>query len=118
VNVVVESVHPAVFTQNTTGTGPAAAINARDGMPVSNANPLHTSDYMELFLTGLGAATEAQVTIEGVSCPVTYAGPAPGFVGLNQINCQLPSGLAANPAAPLTVTAGARTSNVTTVAIE
>jgi uncharacterized protein (TIGR03437 family) len=118
VNVVVEAVHPAVFTEDTTGSGPAAAINASNGMLVSSGNPLHASDYMELFLTGLGAATEAQVTIEGVSCPVSYAGPAPDFVGLNQINCQIPSGMAANPTAPLTVTAGARSSNVTTVAIE
>jgi uncharacterized protein (TIGR03437 family) len=118
VNVVIEATHPAVFTQDSTGAGAAAAINASNGMPVSSGNPLHASDYMELFLTGLGATAAAQVTVEGVSCPVTYAGPAPGFVGLNQINCQIPSGLAANPAAPLTVTAGARTSNVTTVAIE
>ena len=118
VNVVVEAAHPAVFTQDSTGSGPAAAINASDGMPVSSSNPLHASDYMELFLTGLGATTQPVVTIGGSSCPVTYAGPAPGFVGLDQINCQVPSGLAANPAAILIVTAGARASNVTTVAVE
>lgn len=118
VNIVVEAVHPAVFTEDSTGAGPAAAINARNGMPVSSANPLQASDYVELFLTGLGATTEAQVTIGGSTCPVTYAGPAPGFVGLDQINCQVPSGLAANPAASLIVTAGVRSSNATTVAIE
>jgi uncharacterized protein (TIGR03437 family) len=114
----VEAAHPAVFTQDSTGAGPAAAINASDGMPVSSSNPLHMSDYMELFLTGLGATTQPVVTIGGSSCPVTYAGPAPGFVGLDQINCQVPSGLAANPAAVLIVTAGARSSNVTTIAVE
>ncbi|MGD0298804.1 MAG: hypothetical protein ABSE86_16995 [Bryobacteraceae bacterium] len=118
VNIVVEAAHPAVFTQNSTGSGPAAAIDARNGMPVSIGNPLHAGDYLELFLTGLGADTQAQVTIGGASCPVTYAGPAPGFVGLDQINCQVPSGLAASAAANLVVTAGARSSNVTTVAVE
>jgi uncharacterized protein (TIGR03437 family) len=118
VNILAEAAHPAIFTEDSTGTGPAAAINARDGMPVSKDNPLRSGDYMELFLTGLGAATSAQVTVGGATCPVTYAGPAPGFVGLDQINCQLPPGLAANPAAILIVTAGSRSSNVATVAIE
>jgi uncharacterized protein (TIGR03437 family) len=118
VNIVVESAHPAIFTQDSTGAGPAAAIDARNGLPVSSGNPLHASDYMELFLTGLGASTQPLVTIGGSSCPVTYAGPAPGFVGLDQINCQVPPGLSANPATILTVTSGARSSNVTTVAVE
>lgn len=118
VNVVVDPAHPAVFTQDSTGAGPAAAIDASNGMPVSSSNPLHAGDYLELFLTGLGASTEAQVTVAGSSCPVSYAGPAPGFVGLNQINCQVPAGLTANPAASLIVTVGARSSNVTTVAVE
>ena len=118
VQLVVESAHPAVFTQDRTGVGLAAAINARNEMPVSTTNPFRANDYMELFLTGLGTDTHPLVTIEGASCPVTYAGPAPGFVGLNQINCQVPSGLTSNPAAILTVTSGARKSNVTTVAVE
>jgi uncharacterized protein (TIGR03437 family) len=121
VNVVVEAAHPAIFTRDNTGTGAAAALNARNGLLVSSDNPLRAGDYMELFLTGLGHAPAGQstlVTIGGLSCPVTYAGPAPGFVGLDQINCQVPAGLSANPAAILIVTAGERTSNSTTVAVD
>jgi uncharacterized protein (TIGR03437 family) len=118
VNLVVEPAHPAIFTQNDSGTGPAAAIDAGNGMPVSSGNPLHASDYMELFLTGLGNTTQPQVSIGTSNCPVTYAGPAPGFAGLDQINCQIPPGLSANPATTLTVTAGGRVSNTATVAVE
>jgi hypothetical protein len=28
-----------------------------------------------------------------MNCPVSFAGPAPGFVGLDQINCMLPAKL-------------------------
>ncbi len=118
VHIVVEHAHPAVFTQDSTGSGAAAAINFRNGAPVTASNPLRAGDFMELFLTGLGATTQALVTIAGTSCPVTYTGPAPGFVGLDQINCQVPAGLNADPAAALVVTAANRKSNLTTVAVE
>jgi uncharacterized protein (TIGR03437 family) len=121
VNVFVEAAHPAIFTENNAGMGPAAAINARNDLPVSSGNPLRAGDYMELFLTGLGATPASEntlVTIGGLNCPVSYAGPAPGFVGLDQINCPVPAGLTANPGAALTVTAGGRTSNATAVAVE
>ena len=91
-------------------------------------NPLRPNDYMELFLTGLGGTTHQQgldianqvpaVTIGGADCPVTYAGRAPGFVGLDQINCKLPASLAANTAAAVVVRSGGRTSNVATIAVE
>ena len=37
----------------------------------------------------------ATVTIGGAPAPVAYAGLAPGFVGLYQVNAQVPTGLAA-----------------------
>ncbi len=45
--------------------------------------------------SGNGVAESIEVTIGGVSAPVLYAGPAPGFVGLDQINVQLPTSVAA-----------------------
>jgi len=73
---------------------------------------------LALFLTGLGDTTQATVNVAAANCPTTYVGPAPGFIGLDQINCVVPAGIAANPGAPLTVTAGGRTSNTATVAIQ
>ena len=108
--------------------GTAAAINARNGLLVTRDNPLRPNDYMELFLTGLGSTTHRQgldfanqvptVNIGGTDCPVTYAGAAPGFVGLDQINCKVPAGLAANTSAAVVVSSGARTSNMATIAVE
>jgi len=128
VNLMLEAAQPALFTINQSGTGAAAAINARNGLPVTRDNPLRPNDYMELFLTGLGGTTRRQgldfanqvpaVTIGGADCPVTYAGAAPGFVGLDQINCRVPDGLAANPSAAVVVSSGERTSNLATIAVE
>jgi uncharacterized protein (TIGR03437 family) len=80
-NIFVEDMSPAVFTMDGSGTGVAAAIR--------------TGNYVSLYVTGLGksnsAAVATVVTVNGKQMPVTYAGPAPGFPGLDQINVQLPS---------------------------
>jgi uncharacterized protein (TIGR03437 family) len=128
VNLMLEAAQPAIFTRDQSGTGAAAAINTRNGLPVTIDNPLRPDDYMELFLTGLGGTTHRQgldfanqvpgVTIGGADCPVTYAGRAPGFVGLDQINCKFPAGVAANGSVAVVVRSGGRTSNVATIAVE
>jgi uncharacterized protein (TIGR03437 family) len=129
VNVFVEAAVPAIFTLDGSGTGPAAAIKAANNGVVSTTNPLHAGDYVELYATGLGATTtqnglefanqQPTVTIGGQDCPVTYAGRAPGYVGLDQINCVVP----AVPPIPLgalvvVVTSGTRSSNAATLAVE
>jgi uncharacterized protein (TIGR03437 family) len=128
VNVFVEAAVPAIFTLDGSGTGPAAAINASNNGVVSTTNPLHAGDYVELYATGLGATTtqggldyanqQPTVTIGGSDCPVSYAGRAPGYMGLDQINCVVPTGLGANAAAPVVVTSGIRSSNVATLAVD
>jgi uncharacterized protein (TIGR03437 family) len=126
INVLVEAAAPSIFTQDASGTGAAAALNAGSVL-VTPSSPLHRGDYVELFLTGLGATTARNsldyanqvptVMISGQDCPVTYAGRAPGYPGLDQINCVVPSGLSADDSASLTVTSGVRTSNIVTVAV-
>jgi uncharacterized protein (TIGR03437 family) len=128
VNVWVEPAVPAIFTQDGSGTGAAAALNARTYALVTAANPLHGGDYLALFLTGLGSTTARDglnfanqlpsVTIAGKDCSVIFAGRAPGFPGLDQINCLVPLGLAADSAAPVVVSSGNRTSNVAAIAVQ
>lgn len=126
-NLFIEPAFPAVFSIAQTGGGAAAALNAANNTTVSASNPLHAGDYLELFLTGLGSTSSVNgldvakqqptVTIGGLDCPVTFAGAAPGFTGLDQINCRVPSGLGAQ-AAPVVVQSGVRSSAVTTVAVQ
>lgn len=127
VNVMVEAAVPAIFTQNASGAGAAAALKASDNSLITAANPLHAGDYVELFLTGLGATTnrggleyanqQPTVTIGGKDCAISYAGRAPGYPGLDQINCAVPSGVS-DMAAPVVVISGARSSNIATLAVQ
>ena len=128
VNLYVGTAAPAIFTQDSSGTGAASALKASDQSLVTAANPLHAGDAVELYATGLGLTTSSNgldvavqqptVTVAGVACPVSFAGAAPGFDGLDQINCTIPSGLAASSSAPVVITSGNRSSNTATLAIE
>jgi uncharacterized protein (TIGR03437 family) len=128
VNVFVEAAAPAIFTQDASGTGPASALKASDQSLVTAGNPLHSGDTVELFATGLGqtsakngldyAAQQPTVTVGGVDCPVSFAGAAPTYIGLDQINCAIPAAAASNLAAPVVITSGNRVSNTATLAIQ
>ena len=128
VNVLIETAVPAIFTQDSSGSGAASARNALNNSVITPSNPLHAGDYVELFATGLGGTTltngleyanqQPTVSIAGMDCPVTFAGRAPGFVGLDQIDCMVPAGIGSNSAAPVAIVSGDRTSNVATLAVQ
>jgi len=85
-----------------TGSGTVSPPVA-DGAPTPD-NPL----------TYLNSGTSA--TIGSSTAQVAFAGLAPGFVGLVQMNIVVPSGLATG-SYPLTVTIGSETSNAATVSV-
>ena len=128
VNVMIEAAVPAIFSLDASGTGPAAATNAVTGTVIGAQNPIRAGQFVALYATGLGdterrgsldfARSTPTAGIAGVPARVVFAGRAPGFVGLDQINVEVPAGIAANPAAPVSLTVGRRTSNIVTVAIQ
>jgi uncharacterized protein len=46
--------------------------------------------YVTIWATGLHGITSPRVTVNGQAANVLFAGPAPGFFGLDQINIELP----------------------------
>jgi len=46
---------------------------------------------VQIFLTGAGAFTNPAATIGSAAAQFTYAGPAPGTVGVQQVNLQVPN---------------------------
>lgn len=111
VNVLVEPALPAVFP---------VAINAATGGLITAEAPVRRGEFLSLFLTGLGvterradgldwARQQPQVNVGGQPCMLQYAGRAPGYDGLDQINCQIASAASVGSSAPVTVTVGRRT---------
>jgi len=125
---IVTSVAPAIFTLSQNGQGEAAAIDAFSGRsgPFSATAPNGMPNIIALFATGLGAdATDVdgnfggdvEVTIDGIAASSLYAGRAPGYTGLNQMNILLPVGISSMTHS-LVVTRHGVASNIVTIAIK
>jgi uncharacterized protein (TIGR03437 family) len=131
---VVASASPGIFTINAQGSGDGAFLHA-NYQPVNALNPAVASETILMYGTGLGATNPkvatgnatptnqtvtlasgatATVAIGGKSAVVSFAGLAPGFVGLYQINAQIPAGLIAG-SQQVTVQINGVQSNVTTI---
>jgi len=90
-SVSVVAASPGIFT--TAGAGGQAAATNQDGTVNSASNPAARGSVISLYATGQGNASgSTTVSIAGYNAPVLYAGPAPGFSGLMQINAQIPCG--------------------------
>ena len=119
-------VSPAVFTQAGTGIGPGAILN-EDYSGNSFLNPAAAGSVVMVYGTGFGSldppAADGEIagfparttlpvsaSIGDLPAEVLYAGAAPGLVaGVVQVNLRIPSGLAPNLAAPVSVTIGSAT---------
>ncbi len=109
----IAAVSPGIFTLNQQGSGPAAILHAEDFQPVTASAPAQPGEFLAIFCTGLGpvqpevasgdvapsteplarTVTLPMVNIAGIAADVTFSGLAPGFVGLYQVNVQVPSGV-------------------------
>ena len=100
---------PGVFTQNQNGLGYGSVLHA-DYSLVTPSNPAQLGETLQVYLTGLGAVSPAvadgaaapsgslssttntiTASIGGQAATVSYAGLAPGYVSLYQVNVQVPS---------------------------
>ncbi|MCX6589816.1 MAG: hypothetical protein NTX13_24900 [Acidobacteria bacterium] len=87
-----------------------------------------TGTVVAVFATGLGATerreglawatTPVVVELGGVRVTPVYAGRAPGFAGLDQVNFVVPAEAPRGAAVRLRLGSGGRASNETTVAVE
>jgi len=127
---------PAIFTRNAQGTGQGMILDLSYQV-VDASNPVAAGGYIQIFCTGLGAvsnqpptgssaplaplswtAATVTATIGGAPANVTFSGLAPGYVGLYQVNAQVPAGLAANGTAPVVLSVGGAVSNTATIAVQ
>ena len=130
VSVPVLTAAPGLFVSS---SGRAVVQNA-DSSPNSASHPAKVGSTVTAYLTGSGPVSPAvadgaaspknpaivtssrSATIGSESAEVSFAGLAPGFVGLLQMNIVVPSGLATGDY-PLTVSIAGETSNAGTISV-
>lgn len=103
---------PALFAASGAGTREGAILNAvtfgRGPFSVTSAG---APSYLALFATGLDLSTPPTVTIGGLPASVQFYGSAPCCAGLQQVNVQVPAGLAGAGRVDVILTSGGRASN-------
>jgi uncharacterized protein (TIGR03437 family) len=129
VTVTLVNAAPALFAL---GTGFAVATHA-DGTLLTDASPAQPGEVVVIYATGLGITepngapgevpggaalmqwfSSLTVSLNGVTVPsnlIEYAGVTPGWLGLYQINLQLPLNVAQDPT--IQVTVGTQSSSAT-----
>jgi uncharacterized protein (TIGR03437 family) len=133
--VPLAAANPALFTLSN-GTGNAVAVN-QDGSINSDQNPATQGSIVVLYATGDGQTSPAGITGQASAAPfplpllpvsltigdipanILFAGQAPGFVGVMQINAQVPSGFVPTGDLPVVLTVGTYQSPAgVTIAVE
>ena len=103
---------PAAFTANSSGSGQVLAVNS-DGTMNGASHPASPGSAVTLFLNGVPsqiAAGPFSVLIGGQQATVTNLAQAGSPPGVTSIAVQIPFGLAASSAVPLTLQVGSITS--------
>jgi uncharacterized protein (TIGR03437 family) len=133
ITIAVDALAPGLFTATQDGKGAAVALHSDGVTPVTTQNPAKPNEVLVLVGTGLGLlspslATGAPsqgnptvilpgVTVDGISAEVQFAGGAPGFVGLDQINIRIPPGMRTATNIPMVLNIGTKQSNTVTIAV-
>ncbi|HEU5022729.1 MAG TPA: hypothetical protein VFT60_12590, partial [Bryobacteraceae bacterium] len=100
-------------------------VRNTNGQVVTPTNPIHPKDGITIYLTGMGQTSPAipagaaapsdplsrvsrqpSITIAGMNLDVSYAGLAPGEVGVYQINAKVPESVLTGMSMPLTIDQG------------
>jgi uncharacterized protein (TIGR03437 family) len=122
---------PGIFTLGASGATPAI-VHATDGQLVSAGNAARGGEFLSIYMTGLGevrgdiaagiaaptttlvpVVADVQVDLDGTTLAPSFAGLSPGFVGLYQVNVQVPAGLGRGSRRLTVVAAGVRSNTVT-----
>jgi uncharacterized protein (TIGR03437 family) len=134
--VVLNPTAPTLYAANQNGAGVAAGLlvtNESNGKQTvvdtfnSGCKPGNCTGVtldvssgasaLVLFGTGIqnrASLSDVTVTIGSQTLPAAFAGPAPGFIGLDQVNVALPASLAGTGTVNISVTIAGIQSNVVT----
>ena len=140
-NVPIAPLSPGLFSTDQSGRGQGAILIANTNtlvaptgsIPGRDSRPATPGEFITIFCTGLGALTPPlatgekgtnnttvdmpTVTIDGNPALLEFSGIAPGFVGLDQVNVQVPAGTRAADDIPVVLTIGGKQSNTVTIAV-
>ena len=124
-SVSVSAIAPEIFLIGNSGMG---AVLNQDFSMNGPANPLPRGQVLVVYSTGLGAVakqgqlsvttTAVTAVVNGQELAVQFAGLAPGYIGLYQVNVPIPAGTPPGLGISLTLKEGGQLSNTVAVALQ
>lgn len=138
------SFSPGLFSTNQKGTGQGAIqiantstyAAASGSISGSASRAVKPGEFITIYCTGLGAVsnppaagtaassnplshtlTTPRVTIGGEAASVSFAGLSPGYVGLYQVNAQIPADASGGNTVAVQLSIGGVESNTVTIAV-
>jgi uncharacterized protein (TIGR03437 family) len=136
VSIPVAQAVPGIFIIGGTGSPQQAAVLNQDLSVNGPGNPAAAGSVIVVYATGGGSLSapvtdgelpttlinvaNTTLTVGGQPATIDFAGLAPGFAGVLQINATLPNGLAAGSAVPivLSISGADSSSQSATIAIQ
>jgi uncharacterized protein (TIGR03437 family) len=123
--VTVSAVAPGIFL---IGNPPVGAITNQNFTLIGPSNPLPRGQSLVIFATGLGTVTQSgqyfqtstpvTVVLNGTELSTSFAGLAPGFIGLYQVNVTVPAGTPPGLGITLALKVGGQQSNSVLVSLQ
>jgi uncharacterized protein (TIGR03437 family) len=123
--IAVSTVAPVIFLLS--GSSEGAVLN-QDYSLNTALTPLPRGQVLQVYATGLGAtvkqglysvaSTAVTAVVNGTELATSYAGLAPGFVGLYQVNIPIPATISPGSGILLTLKQGGQMSNTVTIALQ
>ncbi len=123
--IPVAAVSPGIFI---VGNPPVGAMTNANYSLIQPSNPLSRGQALVIFATGLGAVTQrgqlsttnaaVTVVLNGTEIPTSFAGLAPGFTGLYQVNVTIPVATPPGLALPMTLKVGGVQSNPVVLSLQ
>ncbi|MBI4479422.1 MAG: S8 family serine peptidase [Acidobacteria bacterium] len=133
--VTLAATGPGIFAVNQAGTGRGAVLHAANHREVTSRNPAKPGEILEVFVNGLGPTSPSvatgqaassnprsvvlvppTATLGAVAAPVQAATLLPSFVGIYQVNIEVPADAPAGEI-PLFLISNGVPSNPVTVSI-
>ncbi|HLK18354.1 MAG TPA: hypothetical protein VKT81_05330 [Bryobacteraceae bacterium] len=139
------SFSPGIFSLNQKGSGQGAIQVSNTSTYAAPSGSISGSasrgvkpgEFITIYCTGLGAVTNPpspgkpasgnplshavttpKVTIGGENAAVSFAGLSPGYVGLYQVNAQIPADASGGNAIPVQISLSGVSSNTVTIAVD
>jgi hypothetical protein len=112
--------HPTLLSISGDGRGQGAILHPGTSRVVSAGDPARAGEALEMYATGLlyGCPLPRELTVGGQAAAILYFGKAQGLPGKDQVNVQVPSGIAPGPSVRVHLTCGNGASNEVTIGVQ